>query len=119
MKRLTEKDYCGYDIKDRKAFSGYGAMEDSKKIFNCLQKLGQLEDIEDKIGVRLSALFEQPYCTIFVRKDYGKNYKNVIEEHTLYSIIPQEKCIIVTFETIKFYFKDYGKTWALTREELK
>ena len=79
--------------------------------------------MERKMGTSITTLFKQPYCTIFIKKHWDKYGDKVnvdiIQEHTLYSIIPQEKCIRVTFENIKFYWKDYGKTWALTKEELE
>lgn len=72
--------------------------------------------------IELTTLFKKPYCTIFIKKHYspyGKQEQaDIIEQHTLYAILPQEDCIMVTFDSEKFYFKDYGKTWALTKEEL-
>ena len=86
-------------------------------------KLRDLENIEERIGVSLIELLKEPYCTIFIKKHHDRYGDKVnvdtIQEHTLYSIVPQEKCIYVTFENIKFYWKDYGKTWALTKEELE
>lgn len=123
MERLTEKDYCGYDIEDRKAFSGYGAREDSEKIFNCLQKLGQLEDIEQELGIDLITLFKALNSGVYWKGNYILSPKpngiyfedkptldieNKLLRHILYQV---NKDYV--------YLKDYGKTWALTREELK
>ena len=52
--RLTKKDYCGYDVATRKKQRDYTCEE----IFDVLQKLGQLEDIEDELGIDLITLFK-------------------------------------------------------------
>ena len=45
MTRLTEKTYCGFDVKNRKLKSGYTDDE----IFSVLQALGKLEDLFEKL----------------------------------------------------------------------
>lgn len=45
MSRLTEKNYCGYDVKNRKLKSGYTDDE----IFSVLQALGKLEDLLENL----------------------------------------------------------------------
>lgn len=90
----------------------------------CIQKLGQLEDIEQELGIDLITLFKalkepayvvvndkivETYCghigeeckTIDFEID-GKDYKNLYDIETFYVLT-----------------KEYGKTWALTREELE
>ena len=62
-----------------------------------LNKLGRLEDIEDELGIDLITLLnEHPYA-----------------KHLLYNLI----------RNIPFVFapkqEDYGKTWALTKQELE
>lgn len=47
MKRLTKKDYCGYDVATRKEQIDYTCEE----IFDVLQKLGKLEDLFEKYGI--------------------------------------------------------------------
>lgn len=84
-----------------------------------INKLGQLEDIEEELGIDLITyhrLMSKLYCgtedtafykgteVIIYEIDYCK--KKVI----LYS--PKEK------EDIVVGFSSYGKTWALTKEEL-
>ena len=96
-------------------------------------KLGQLEDIEEEIGIDLITLFKA------LNKGFYIKYNNKIVH------IPPDKNITVNFwyniinvsippkffidckkgtdyssETIdeEYWFKDYGKTWALTKEEL-
>ena len=115
--RLTEKDYCGYDIKNRNNFNGYDNEEDSQKLFSCLQKLGQLEDIEDELGIDLLIflkIFTQE--NIYIRCN-GEIFVNDVE----FAINCDKKGYFINLEICQFdrlYLKDYGKTWALTREEL-
>lgn len=117
MKRLTEKDYCGYDIKDRQNFNGYDDEKDCQKIFSCLQKLGKHEDIEEKLGIDLITLFKalkQGYIETRVCKltNIVLAYDEYIKKWCFYEIDEggYGKCWLL---------KDYGKTWALTKEELE
>lgn len=118
--RLTEKDYCGFDIKNREDFNGYDNEKDSQKLFSCLQKLGQLEDIEDGLGIDLLTLFKALKNGIWVKydADFGFTGKPEI-------VIKKDKCTEICLRNKKwwiqendFLLKDYGKTWALTKEEL-
>lgn len=83
-----------------------------------INKLGQLEDWEEKIEMPLIKFLEWriesklPYCII-----EGK-IKKVAHYHCLI-----ERNIIEVWDAnlkkrYRFYLKDYGKTWALTKEEL-
>ena len=117
--RLTRKTDETSDY-DKYVYGDYIKL--NEPLHSIVTKLGELEDIEERIGASLIELLKEPYCTIFIKKHHDRYGDKVnvytIQEHTLYSIVPQEKCIYVTFENIKFYWKDYGKTWALTKEEL-
>lgn len=92
-------------------------------------KLGQLEDIEDELGIDLITLFAALNKGIWI-------YRGKKKEHTSW-------CISINgngdggyrkttfwlsykvngFDFPDYYeklnFKDYGKTWALTKEELE
>ena len=85
----------------------------------CYWKLKDLEDIEDELGIELITLFKalkdgfyykgkEKKCRFcYVSACFGSiELKNA---GILYSTISNKKY---------FYFKDYGKTWALTKEEL-
>jgi len=89
-----------------------------------LDKLSQLEDIEEELGIDL--------ITLFKALKYGVYYFPIgIQELTrdcVYlmdndmSVGPREKLsysFITVFERQTLFFDDYGKTWALTREELE
>ena len=83
-----------------------------------IQKLGQLEDIEEELGIDLSLLNK-----VFAN---GFSYKNenekiiVIKPNDLFltGLVIQPLCKRLFSGGYYFYFKDYGKTWALTKEEL-
>ena len=114
MQKLTIKDYCGYDIKDRKDFNGYNNDNDVQKIFKCFQKLGQLEDIEEELGISLVTLFRALRSGIHIIDDgYPYNDRvNLIYSNSFpcgFKGKVGDHCV---------FFKDYGKTWALTKEEL-
>jgi hypothetical protein len=77
---------------------------------NKLQKLNQLEAIEDKLGIDLITLLRVQTIGAYFK---GKNERWI--PMTDYN----EKCFkLMETEIYRFYFKDYGKTWALTNEEL-
>lgn len=90
----------------------YGRITDDR-IYN---KLGQLEDIEKELGIDLITLFkalkEGIYCIDFDNQDIRK-FKALL-------------CFNSTSKQFYWYgsnigypdLKDYGKTWALTKEEL-
>lgn len=78
-------------------------------------KLGKLENIEEELGIDLITLFKALKNGIYYKyKPYGYDYK----------ISKCRKChltgnrtLVVDYHTYK-YLCDYGKTWALTKEEL-
>ena len=88
---------------------------------NCFNKLGQLEDIEEELGVNLVTLFKAVKNGLYYR--FYKNDKISKMKVPMLRIIDGEYCWIcpkwttVTWMNVKI--KDYGKTWALTREELE
>ncbi len=88
----------------------------------CVNKLGQLEDIEEELGIDLTLRHkvetsEKLYC----RDNKGE----IVETRYYYSYgkdgvgleLPMD---IEPYWCVSSYpWKDYGKTWALTREELE
>lgn len=94
------------------------------------QKLGQLEDIEDKLGVDLITLFKALLNGYYSRPQLvdNRNTNNRIITLPTEYISPNDinglyvdngfylmDCIYDTEVNIK----DYGKTWALTKEGLE
>jgi hypothetical protein len=85
---------------------------DSKAVEELLNKLGQLEDIEDEFGIDLLILF----------KALNECY---VDGHKGQAIIINNKEIAIKYQLSDYSWtskickiKDYGKTWALTKEEL-
>ena len=74
-------------------------------------KLGQLEDIEDELGIGLDILYK-----LLVRGCYYKCNNEIL--YTFGNVDVTNK-IIHTIYNKDLFFKDYGKTWALTKEELE
>lgn len=93
------------------------------------QKLGQLEDIEEELGINLIILFYALKKGIYVRLlDYTKpTFKKIMIEQ--YHIDIKKKYIDIRRDRLYgsfgntgghlYRFKDYGKTWALTKGELE
>ena len=138
MKRLTEKyidrenktqyqNACGIN-----EFEYCGGREE---MFN---KLGQLEDLEEKLGINLATLFEALSQKVYIKDEFGL-IKPIFIEHFVLSMKGEElhtrgrtsamhdkKGKILgfvstpnTYGEYHFGLKDYGKTWALTKEELE
>ncbi len=98
-----------------------------------VDKLGQLEDIEDEIGVDLITLFKALkygfYGTIYgVSKENAKakNWKPTFYELKNIDIKKYDGKLAFIYylgdlsysDFFVYKFDDYGKTWALTEEEL-
>lgn len=80
-------------------------------------KLQQLEDIEEELGIDLLTLFKALKDGIYVVEDND----NYIVKDSIKSIENWADGwgISTNMEYLELSFSDYGKTWALTKEELK
>lgn len=83
---------------------------------DCVDKLGQLEDIEQELGIDFITLIKAISNGIWVKT------KNDISKHLTVALKKRHH----TKEYWLFYrpyshvyLEDYGKTWALTKEELE
>lgn len=94
----------------------------------CVDKLGELEDIEEQLGVDLITLFKALNVRdgVWVKdKEYGLCNWSMGQLWFGYNSSKSESFINPQIYFLKdggySYFKlsDYGKTWALTREELE
>lgn len=115
--RLTKEDSA--------IIGGYDYVDELDNLDPIVNKLGQLEDIEDELGIDLvtfhKALKNGVYYKVIEKSsvNYGKIFfdKYVIwgwnqsSDGTYYAIMQSE--------LQAFNLKDYGKTWALTKEELE
>lgn len=101
MKRLTNKNQI---------LEGYiGA--------NVIKKLSDLEDIEEELGIDLITLFKalkQGYIETrgYKATDIVLAYNEYIKKWCFYEIDEGGY-------GNSWFLKDYGKTWALTKEELE
>lgn len=100
----------------------------------CVNKLGQLEDIEDELGIDLITLFKALKDGFYIKYN-GKIVHILPDKHitinfwykTIDVFIPPKffidckKGTDYLSETIdeEYWFKDYGETWSLSREELE
>jgi len=115
--RLTKKVSVGYNPAPQK----YG----SRAIYN---KLGQLEDIEDELGIDLITYLKVMMDRVIYVKGKepewgGVGTKKDIEQYWVEYF--SKDMLEVKYgkdsdsHFIKNPLKTYGKTWALTKEELK
>ena len=134
MNRLTRKIKGYYSVDLRTCLPmEYEQIENSN---DCVDKLGKLEDIEEELGIDLITLFKiikqkYVYTNSFnkrveqfvltkidgIEKDYlGRNYLKLDFQEVEYDENGNEIDSIVHWIPDT---KDYGKTWALTKEELE
>ena len=123
--RLTEKtdDLGSYNIDQDfspKYANGYDINFGSCTLEDMVEKLGKLEDAEEELGIDLIKLFKALKDGIYFKHNYyGIEHKQVsyITRTALvyrYSSWGDDDDIHFTY----YDYKDYGKTWALTKEEL-
>ena len=91
---------------------------DFNKQTECNNKLGQIEDIEEELGIDLITLLKALKNGIYANDGDTWNGDEL-------SVSFEHKCLFFEWDNGEgihhredFYFKDYGKTWALTKEEL-
>ena len=82
------------------------------------KKFGQLEDIEEELGIDLITLFKVYSNGFYVRGETEKQYIDF--ENPLNAIAFKNGELFYghkwTYQYVKL--KDYGVTWSLTKEEL-
>jgi len=126
MERLTEKveGENSYNIDvdfNSKLADDYDLINGADSIESVVSKLGKLEDVEEKLGIGLITLFKALKDGFYVR---GEDHKNTSKVSLVYNFYDDKEWALLTFHygyeaDIWLYLKDYGKTWALTREELE
>lgn len=107
--------------KSNKDSLGYEPIEELIKQNNAspiIAKLGQLEDIEDELGIELITLFKALKKGVYIKKAYLPFYPLALMREDYSNHTTK---YFVFYKGKKKYLKlrDYGKTWALTREELE
>ena len=107
--RLTEKDIT-YITSGANVIEIPDIIEGHKYTGQAVIKLGHLEDIEEELGIDLILLFKAINSPIYTKS--GTQY------YVGFDLIEQDSKGDWYFSTVdgNYYFKDYGKTWALTKE---
>ena len=84
-----------------------------------VDKLGQLEDIEDELGIDLITYFKiKNSKTVFV-KELGHDVSEMLVRNSKDGIDACYKGFVNIPECDSYLrLEDYGKTWALTKEVL-
>lgn len=113
---MTSKKALG-DLRFDASMSHIDYKEANKKcdiIEKDLDKLFKLEDIEKELGVDLVKLLSAK--SIFVVE-----CDEIYESQTPFVDCVNKQILLAHYTTIAedYDFKDYGKTWAFTREELE
>ena len=88
----------------------------------CVNKLGQLEDIEEEIGIDLEILYKALKSeSIWIQKHIGAGKFRIVEVNIRgLNINKYTNEITIRDENNSLHILNvYGKMWALTREELE
>ena len=112
--RLTKKSDNLY-YTNAKFSSGSVFLDNNGNYTNaCVDKLGQLEDIEEELGIDLVTLFKA------LKGIYIKPNNIYVGSPYLCFAENENRELEFQFKVVDTWYKvkDYGKTWALTKEEL-
>lgn len=123
------KERLTYTPKDRKHKYQPRKFGQEEK-FRCFEKLGQLEDIEEELGVDLITLFKALKKSVFLKdtesgivfnsKENDMGYPQLLYcKHEKEWYIGNDKNDDDGYIDHFSKLKDYGKTWALTKGELE
>lgn len=126
--RLTEKDIA-YITSGANVIEIPDIVEGHKYTGQAIIKLGQLEDVEDELGIDLITLFKAVKNGIWIKFNMQSrtyNWKTGEDKETGDQIVFVKAPFKTLAENIAYfrrlfekeYVENYGKTWALTREEL-
>lgn len=128
MSRLTTRmSIMGrkHDIEGGQAYHWKEKLKDYDYplIEEAVDKLGDLEDIEDELGIPLETYFKVIKDGYYTRRHGDSPFHiGAIVEHRIYLGLVQDKegnWGFFTNYTGTFRLKDYGRTWALTKKELQ
>lgn len=121
---LTEKEIelvNDYSLKEEKKLKlGDFTSKNNVSPQELENKLGQLEDIEEELGIELIAFFKYLSAKeVFFINDFNEVQRAVVRSIDKKGLIVFEEAFSWGECDFTLYFKDYGKTWALTKEELE
>ena len=119
--RLTDKLENGnYDILEQEDVCVARPLR-PERYHLMIQKLGQLEDIEEELGIDLITLFN------VLKNGYAWiKTKQGIQKATVGAFSLKNLKVVLSYDMSEggwnfhknMHLTDYGKTWALTKEEL-
>lgn len=103
----------------RNQYKDYWYREDLEQVCDreqiVLTELGQLEDVEDELEIDLITLYKAQTQGFYIVNVIGKIEKVRLSEWR-FNLIKKEVHRVQWNNHL--LFADYGKTWALTKEEL-
>ena len=82
------------------------------------KEFNSIEAIEEELGIDLITLFKALESGVWY-KDYKDNDKIKFTDDIEENMKCKELIVPAKYTIIGLKFKDYGETWALTREELE
>ena len=133
MTRLTKKDKYGHFYTDqancRNIWSSDGEKLEGEYFENktlaidgkAIDKLGELEDIEEELGIDLKTLYKALTNGVWVKNEVGQIYHINVYLHNLIlssSSTKNEFCFITPNNELLLFDK-IKQDWALTKEELE
>ena len=126
MERLTKDNDTQYDLIGNYD-SNIEEFTNNHKLRNSvLNKLGQLEDIEEELGCDLITLFKalkQGYIYVKLEDGIIKREVDMLDfKEGVRCVLFDKSCQLdnnMQCYQMLNYIQDYGKTWALTKEELE
>ena len=94
-------------------------VNEREKVQVAIEKLAKLEDLEEELGIDLFTLFIALKDGFYVKtKDVNEGLISLVKAKDILSIdIVMRNIVFVVTKVV--LFEDYGKTWALTKEELE
>lgn len=117
MSRLTRKIKGCYCVDLRTCLPmEYEQIENSNA---CVDKLGKLEDIEEELGCPLKIVFKALKQMFVFRKENVKIKIELLGLYIHFNELHLYGFVEDTTHAVYLSLKDYGKTWALTKEELE
>lgn len=88
-----------------------------------IHKLGELEDIEEELGIELEVIFSAlKYGIYYLEDDYQRVYDNVYLISNYINTGPHDKLSysFITYNKRQILlFEEYGKTWFLVKKNLQ
>ena len=119
MTRLTKgyekhnNEFISY-VADSSLYPEMMGYEYEQADMDCINKLGKLEDLEAELGIDLITLFKALKDGI-----YSRDYGHLLVEHFVLKSKQELHCRPTYRTELRFALKDYGKTWALSRNDLE